>query len=377
MACVRTVVTERADDFKCISSDGSVLALLTDRPYHIMICDSGRVRMVHDVTCTGQLFVSSSSLLATTECLRNHINVWDHTTDKRVAVLQGHTHYVNSVVFSPGLLISASYDGTVRLWRTDNWAAPPVVIEHFDKHNDLARVYGVALSRNSLLASYSMFSNMLYLWRITLEHFQAVGSLEVPDIACIAIQPEGQLLAAGCREDNKIIKIFDTSNINGTPRTLSGWTDDVRSLAFSSCGRQLASSHRYTVRMWDVATGACMRVLRMPTTPPHVVRSWVTNANARFINEFMEAVYISQGKQLLATTYIGDIHTFTVCPWSDRTHHLFGPDLKRKVFQLMCVRARLMADNRLRSPPTEPWLMIMAHLSLCIAESGVIEYRSW
>lgn len=384
MTCVRTIVTKRKGNYKCVSLDGSTLALLSTDSRDIVIRDSGNMRIVRDCAskCAQPFLSSDGPLLAVTEDVRcGRINVWDHTTGRRVAELRGHT--MTWIFFLPDLLVSASYDGTIQLWRTDDWAAPPVVIEYFDAYGT-ACVRGVALSpQNNLIASFSVLASMLFLWRITpnpIISVEAVGTLKVPSISCIALQSKGQLLAAGCF---KVINIFDTSNINSRPRMLCQ-TGGMRSLAFSPCDRQLASLHYQTVRMWDVATGACVHTLQMPSiSPPKTVRTWDMPLPpgvcevVPLVNNFMDAFYISQGKQLIATTYTGDIHTWTLCKWSDHTHHLFGPDLKRYVFQLMCVRARLAADDNRVYLPIELWLMVMAHLSLCIAESGVVEDYSW
>jgi WD40 repeat protein len=49
---------------------------------------------------------------------------------------------------------------------------------------------------------------------------------------------------------------------NACVQTLEGHSDSVRSVAFSADGQRLASgSHDNTVKVWDAATGACVRTL--------------------------------------------------------------------------------------------------------------------
>lgn len=59
------------------------------------------------------------------------IQIWDAGSGKLSHSLEGHTHWIKHVCFSPRgeLLASKSYDGTVRIWRTDTWEQLVVLAE--------------------------------------------------------------------------------------------------------------------------------------------------------------------------------------------------------------------------------------------------------
>jgi WD40 repeat protein len=137
-------------------------------------------------------------------------------------------------------------------------------------------------------------------------------------------------------------------------RELQGHTNSVRSLAFSTCGRTLASaSNDQTVRLWSVASGACLRVLRGHT------------------NIACAVTFLPNGKQLASGSWDETVRIWTLCAWSDKTHRLFGASLKAAVFTMMCVRAWLEQGGQraLQLPrlPMEMWLLIFGQLHLALA----------
>ena len=51
------------------------------------------------------------------------VRVWEPHSGRQVAILEGHANPILSVAFSPGneILASSSKDGTLRLWRCEDW----------------------------------------------------------------------------------------------------------------------------------------------------------------------------------------------------------------------------------------------------------------
>jgi hypothetical protein len=79
-------------------------------------------------------------------------------------------------------------------------------------------------------------------------------------ILCVALSPQGALLAAGTVTDE--IRFWHAAS--GLPlQTVQGHTDWVTSVAFSPDGSTLASgSHDRTVRLWEVSSGQCLKTLQ-------------------------------------------------------------------------------------------------------------------
>jgi WD40 repeat protein/transcriptional regulator with XRE-family HTH domain len=79
-------------------------------------------------------------------------------------------------------------------------------------------------------------------------------------ILCVAVSPDGRLLAGGTCTDE--VRTWAADNATSLATCL-GHTDEIRSVAFSPDGRMLASGGEdHTVRLWDSATGHSLKVMQ-------------------------------------------------------------------------------------------------------------------
>ena len=177
---------------------------------------------------------------------RIHIFYTDHQNGNRrhLRTLRGHTASVNSVAWSPDgqVLASGSDDGTVRLWSPENRVNFAILRGHTDDVN------GVAFSPNGrMLASVSWRSPYVILWDVNSQ--SRIRTMSGGSSWSVAWSPDGQTLAVGIYSGR--IHLYDP-NTGSKKQSLSGHSNDVRSVAFHPNGRILASgSEDNTIRIWE------------------------------------------------------------------------------------------------------------------------------
>ncbi|MDE0502864.1 MAG: WD40 repeat domain-containing protein, partial [Candidatus Poribacteria bacterium] len=156
------------------------------------------------------------------------VRLWDSMSGELLKTLQGHTHFVSRVGFSPDGMTLASvahWEGVIRLW-------------------DIA-------TGEQLKALGGTLPSNLYSLAPPEDTIVVSGSIVAPD---------GKTVATAGGFDGTI-RLWSVST-GEQQRTLTGHTKRVSSLSFSSDGKTLASgSWDGTIRLWDVMSGEHLKTL--------------------------------------------------------------------------------------------------------------------
>jgi WD40 repeat protein len=179
--------------------------------------------------------------------LDNKVTLWDASSRKAIAVLEGHTDAVLAVAFSPDgkRLASAGKDMTVIVWDLDTRTP---VFSPLRGHLD--RILGIAFSPDGRTVASASYDGKVILWdAATGGRISTLAGTGVQYLG-LAFSPIQPLLAVACADKSVLLLDVET----GRQRVrLSGHEDRVLSVAFSPNGKTLASaSEDKTVMLWDV-----------------------------------------------------------------------------------------------------------------------------
>ncbi|RAL67183.1 hypothetical protein DID88_007960 [Monilinia fructigena] len=179
------------------------------------------------------------------------------------AQTQAHTHWVNDVVLAQNntVLVSASSDLTVRIWRPLEKDSEPVTI---GQHADYVKCLASPGSAANWVASGGL-DRRICLWDLNGAGKQLeieVGDEDTSEKGSVyALSTGSHILAAGGPES--IVRLWDSRTGKRITKFV-GHTDNVRDILINEAGDMImTASSDQTVKVWSMTAGRCMHTLTM------------------------------------------------------------------------------------------------------------------
>jgi RNA polymerase sigma factor (sigma-70 family) len=167
-----------------------------------------------------------------------------------------HGSTVTGLAFAPGgkKLVSASYDGTVRVWDSASGKELVRMSPNVD-----GSAYDLALSADGKAVA-TIGYDTLYLGELTTGRLARLEGARVEGRSCVALSPDGKLLAAQSAGDT--VGLWATAS-RKLLRECRGHAGKVKRVTFAPDGKALAScAEDGTARIWDVESGKETLLLR-------------------------------------------------------------------------------------------------------------------
>ena len=184
--------------------------------------------------------------------------LWDVARRQPIATLNGHIGSVNDVAFGPdGVLATVGKDGTARLW---DLAGHQIGILTGDSGVTLS---AVAFAHDGHILAIASGDNTVRLWDMISRHQIAVLSGHTGHIFSVEFSPDDRILATASADGTA--RLWDVISRQSLA-TLTGHIGRVNNATFSPDGDMLATvGNDITTRLWNVATRQTIATLNGDT----------------------------------------------------------------------------------------------------------------
>jgi WD40 repeat protein len=276
-----------------------------------------------------------------------------------------HNDMVQSMEFSPNgkLLASLAFSRDLTLYNTQDHTRRTIGSIH--AYNFCRVVWSVD---STLIVSWSM-DGIVEIHNVVEDKppMKIENSCEV--VAAHFTQLAGMNVLAFADVDGNI-KLWNqhTNEVSTGMEHDGSFAYFFRNLTFFDEGKKLLSiTNRGQIRVWDTTT-----------KKPIFSALFVAYTNFVYFRNPFEYILHPNGQQIVYRREMSNspgtptisICIKPICHWSDRTHHLFGGDLRRIIFQLMCIKNRQDKTSSRRGIrlPMQLWLNVFQELSYTIKD---------
>ncbi|CEJ93768.1 hypothetical protein VHEMI09337 [[Torrubiella] hemipterigena] len=195
----------------------------------------------------------------------NTVRIWDAVAGHCKHIIEGHSNSVTLVIFSPDSksIASGSHDKTVRIWDAVAGHCKHILEGHSDS------VTSVIFSPDGKSIASGSDDDTVRIWDAMTGSCKHIIEGHSGWITSVIFSPDSKSIASGSH-DNRV-RIWDAMN-GHCKRIIEGHSNSVTSVIFSPDGKSIASgSDDDTVRIWDAMTGSCKHILEGHS-------GWVTSA---------------------------------------------------------------------------------------------------
>lgn len=174
--------------------------------------------------------------------------VWEWQSETYILKQQGHHYDMNKIAYSPDghLIATGGHDGKIKIWNTSSGFCSVTFTEHSGGITGLLFAQsGISILSASLDGTIRAFDLLRY------RNFRTFTSPEPTQFSCLALDPSGELVCAGCQDTFQIyIWSMKTGRLLDV---LAGHEAPIADIIFNPIRSFLASaSWDNTVRLWDV-----------------------------------------------------------------------------------------------------------------------------
>ncbi|PGG98364.1 compass component swd3 [Blastomyces parvus] len=183
------------------------------------------------------------------------IKIWDTASGRLIHTFEGHLAGISTISWSPdgAVIASGSDDKSIRLWHVPTGKPHP---NPFLGHHNY--IYSIAFSPKGNMLVSGSYDEAVYLWDVRSARVMRSLPAHSDPVSGVDVVRDGTLIAS-CASDG-LIRIWDTATGQCLRTLVHEDNPPVSAVKFSPNGKYvLAWTHDDCVRLWDYVDGRCIK----------------------------------------------------------------------------------------------------------------------